>query len=184
AKDATTGRAIISATSHDFLNNLKDEHSQAIDTAVKAERARIGGNVESINVKDIAKDPKGYVPQKLAVATLDQAIQDKKAGVLYDKRMLPKVSQVRGLLEGHANNMTFNDLKQVRSIVGDSLNKASGVEKAVLGDYYHSLTNNLKSRANFLGSSIEWEDYNKAAEKLAKHEDGLISELKDSKTGL
>lgn len=184
AKDLTSKRAIVSAASHGALDTLKDEHSSAIDTAVKAERQRIGGNVASINTTDLAKDPKGYVPQKLALATLDQAVSDKKANVLLDKRMLPKVAQVRGLLEGHAQNLTFNDLKQVRSVVGDALGKATGVERAVLGDYYSSLTNNLKGRAAHLGKLSEWNDYNDAAEKLAGHENNLIPELKDSKTGL
>jgi len=184
AKDLTAKRAIVSAASHATLDALKDDHSQALDTAVKAERQRIGGAVQALNTKDIAADPKGYVPQKLALATLDQAVSDKKAQVLLDKRMLPKVAQVRGLLEGHAQNLTFNDLKQVRSVVGDSLSKATGVEKAVLGDYYSSLSKNLKGRAAHLGGLPEWEDYNSSAEKLADHEGGLIPELKDSKTGL
>lgn len=184
AKDLTSKRAIVSAASHGALDTLKDEHSAAIDTAVKAERQRIGGNVASINTTDLAKDPQGYVPQKLALATLDQAVADKKANVLLDKRMLPKVAQVRGLLEGHAQNLTFNDLKQVRSVVGDALGKATGVESAILGDYYSSLTNNLKGRAAHLGKLSEWNDYNEGAEKLAGHEKNLIPELKDSKTGL
>lgn len=184
AKDLTAKRSIVSAASHGALDTLKDEHGAAIDTAVKAERQRIGGNVASINTTDLAKDPQGYVPQRLALATLDQAVSDKKANVLLDKRMLPKVAQVRGLLEGHAQNLTFNDLKQVRSVVGDALGKATGVERAVLGDYYSSLTNNLKGRAAHLGKLSEWNDYNEGAEKLAGHENNLIPELKDSKTGL
>ena len=184
ASDLSKKRAIISDASNKMLDNLRDNHNATIDTAVKAERARIAGNVASLNTKDIAADPNGYVPQKLAIATLDQAISDKKAQVLFDKRMLPKVAQVRGLLEGHGQNLTFNDLKQVRSIVGGTVSKATGVEKAVLGDYYSSLTKNLKGRAAHLGGLSEWEDYNSSTERLADHEKGLIPELKDSKTGL
>ena len=184
AKDLTAKRAIVSAASHGALDTLRDEHSVAIDTAVRAERQRIGGAVQSLNTRDLAADPKGYVPQKLALATLDQAVSDKKANVLLNKRMLPKVSQVRGLLEGHTGNMTFNDLKQVRTVVGGMLKKSEGVERAVLSDYYSSLSQNLKSRAAHLGGIAEWQDYNEASDKLAKHEDGLIPELKESKTGL
>lgn len=184
ARDLTKRRAIVSAASHAALDTLKDDHTNTINTAVKAERQRIGGSVASLNTKDIAKDPNGYVPQKLALAVLDQAVSDKKAQVLMNKRMLPKVAQVRGLLEGHTGNMTFNDIKQVRTVVGDSLNKATGVERAVLSDYYNSLSNNLRARAGHLGGLSEWEDYNTSNERLSGHEKGLIPELTESKTGL
>jgi len=184
AKDLTTKRAIVSAASHGVLDSLKDEHKAAIDTAVKAERARIGGNVQAINVKDISADPNGYMPQKLAIATLDQAVSNKKANVLLNKRMLPKVAQVRGLLEGHSQNLTFNDLKQVRTVVGNALENATGVERAILSDYYDSLSKNLKGRSSHLGSLQEWEDYNEGSNKLSEHEKGIIAELTDSKTGL
>lgn len=184
AKDLATKRSIVSAASHAALDTLKDTHSQALDSAVKAERQRIGGAVQALNTKDLAADPNGYVPQKLALATLDQAISDKKADVLFNRRMLPKVAQVRGLLDGHTGNLTFNDLKQVRTVVGDLMNKSHGVEKAIFGDYYSSLSKNMKGRAAHLGGLDLWEDFNSSTEKLADHERGLIKELQGSKTGL
>jgi hypothetical protein len=188
AKDISAQRAIVSAASHGALDNLRDEHSAAIDTAVKAEKARIGGNVAALNTKDLAADPSGFKPSPDKLAEVDKAVLDKKANVMLSKNQLSKVAQLRSLVEGYVKakpKLTFDDLKQIRTVIGDLNSKAtSGLEGSILSDLYKSSTNELKARSIKLNGLNEWNDYNETTEKVSGHEKGLIPELKDSKTGL
>lgn len=198
AKDLSAKRAIVGAASHSMLdelrktqvdNTVRDASGKPVDlsklgVATKAERARIGGNVNSINISDTATNPKGYVPVKIVLGTVDQAISDKKAGVLLQKKMLPKVAQIRGLVEGHGGgNMTFDNLKQVRSIIGRLIPKSQGIESSILGDLYSSFTDSMKNRAARLGKIKEFNEYVEATDKLDNHEKGLIKTLQGTKTG-
>jgi hypothetical protein len=187
-RDVTSHRAIVSATSNVMLDDLRKTQHEALDNGVKAEHARIGGNVQAINIADESANKTssktGFKPKTDMLATVDKAVADKRAGVLLQKRMLPKVAQIRGLLEGHTSDLTFNDVKQVRTVTESLANKADGVEKAILSDLSKSLTSDLKNRAKDLGKTQEWEDYNEASRNLSKHLEGLIPELKNTKTGL
>lgn len=198
AKDLSAKRAIVGAASHSMLdelrktqvdNTVRDASGKPVDLsklgiATKAERARIGGNVNSINISDTATNPKGYVPVKIVLGTVDQAISDKKAGVLMQKKALPKVAQIRGLVEGHGGgNMTFDNLKQVRTIIGRLSEQAKGIESSILGDLYGSFTDSMRNRAARLGKVKEFNEYIEATDKLDKHEKGLIKTLQGTKTG-
>lgn len=154
--------------------------------AVKATKDRIGAKFSSINAADKIKDPNGFVPAKIATNTIDKAIADKGAQVLYDKKMMPSVAKIRALVEGYKGNLTFDNIKQMRSFIGDYYAKASGVEKAVLGDLYSSYSDVLKNRAKQLGPDHirDYIEANGDTESLKNHQEGLIKDLKSKNTGL
>jgi hypothetical protein len=194
-KGAVPKHAIIAA-SNKVLDDLKDtqvgktgvrlsQDNSALGIAIKAKKASIEGNVSGLLAKDRAANPGGASPKGLIVNVIDQAINDKDAKELQSGGYLPETTAVRKLVtENYGNNLTLSNIKDIRSIIGELKDRASGKDLAVLGDLYSSFTDHAEGLSKQIGGLKEWMEYNEETEKLSNLQKGIIKQLKDHDTGL
>jgi hypothetical protein len=175
-KDGQVGDAIIEGS----------RDTSKLGQAIQATKDRNGAKYSSVNTADKIKDPGGFRQPQEGLNEVDKAVADKGAEALLQKKMLSNVSKIRALYENRKGNLSFNDIKQIRTFIGQYRDVSKGVENSILGDLYASHSNTLIKRAKELGPDHvkEYLEANADTENLKNHQDGIITELKSKKTGL
>lgn len=178
-------KAVIIAAANNVLEgDMKNVIVPTIVKGVKATQESIGRRVANIvdadKVDNVAKGKAGSFTRIDVANAIKQAVDDTNAG----KVAKPGVSQVIKALSRYGQDMTWDNMKDLRGAIDEAMFKSGGKDLAALGRLREWSTNQLKDRATALGKTDAWEEYNDVSRKLNDHKRGIISKLQDANTGL
>lgn len=187
ANEARKADVVTAAANNALHVDVKTSIVPAIARNVKAISEGIARDAQAVVTKDkaasVASGTSAFKSPSIAQVVAD-AVKDKSA----EKAPLPQTRAVLKsfvqVIKKHGQDMSWEDLKDMRSQVYEAMQNASLKDKAVLGQVYDSYGKMLADRAKTVGATDEFERYSSSTQKLRGHKEGILSTLQNADTGL
>ena len=184
ANEARNKSVVTAAANNVLQHDAKNVIIPTIVQAVKNTQESIGRRVKNIADADRVDSAQAGRAGSFTRTDMATAIKDAVDATNAQKVPKPATAKVIKTLSRYGQDMSWEDLKDLRSVVGSALSEAAGKDRAVLGKLYDDYLGKMKARAVQLGKTDAFDEYVTNTRELQKHKDGIISKLQGADTGL
>lgn len=170
-------------------NNVLDiDKRKTIDptlkNALRGTQEAIGKKVKNITDADKADSAANGKAGSFTKTDVAKTVVDAVNNVNATKVQKPMTAALVKALGRYGNDMTWEDLKDVRGAARTGMEMATGKDSAVLGAVAEEFTQKLAARATELGKTDDWNEYTDITKRLNEHKNGIVGKLGNASTGL
>jgi hypothetical protein len=184
ANEARNKSVVTAAANNVLQHDAKNVIIPTIVQAVKNTQESIGRRVKNIADADKVDSAKAGKAGSFSRMDMATAIKDAVDDTNAQKVPKPATAKVIKALGRYGPDMSWEDVKDLRSTVGSAISEAVGKDRAVLGKLYENYLGKMKTRAAQLGKADAFDEYVTNTRELKRHQDGILSKLQGADTGL